>query len=52
MGILYDAEGAGRPPLLGPEEVGVFEFWRAMFARASKIEEPLVPAAWAGAACP
>ena len=36
-GMLYDAAGAGRDGLLGAAEV----FCRAMFASASKMDEPL-----------
>lgn len=45
--MLYEAEGTGRPPLLGADDVE-FEFWRAMLASASRMEEPLAPAAGAG----
>lgn len=41
-GMLYEAAGAGK--LLGGAEDGV-AFWRAIFARASRIDEPLGAAA-------
>lgn len=46
--MLYDAVGAGRPGFCAAEETAVF--WRAMLAKASRIEEPLAAGA-AGLFC-
>lgn len=38
--MLYDAAGADMLPLLGAEPEPAVVFWRAMLARASRMEEP------------
>lgn len=45
--MLYDAAGAGMLPLLGAEPEAAVVFWRAMLARASRMEEPFGAAAGA-----